>query len=143
MTHQIDLTKVLKLTAAADKTAKFTPYKENFVTTVPAGKSLCLKAKTVGQYLYYIKNDFKEGEPAEGDIVINVPAKITITNNTEKTMSFIPYRENFQAEIKAGDSYIFDADTAGQVLYYLAQDTTGPDTEGGLDVTQEQGTAKA
>ena len=133
-THSIDLTKSLKLTAPADRAVRFTPYKENFVTTVPAGKSLCLKAKTVGQYFYYVKQGFVEGE--SGDIVINVPATITITNRTDKTMNFIPYRENFQMEVAAKDIYTFEVDTAGQVLYYLAQDTTGPDVEGGLDVAQ-------
>ena len=64
------------------------------------------------------------------------PAKITIKNNTSKAMNFIPYRENFQVEIIAGDEYEFEAETAGQVLYYLAQDTTGADAQGGLDVTQ-------
>lgn len=136
MTHNIDLTKNLKLTAT-DKMVRFTPYKENFVTTVPAGKSLSLKAKTVGQYFYYLKQGFEVSETA-GDIEINVPAKITITNNTEKVMNFIPYRENFQMEVASKDVYTFEADTADQVLYYMAQDTTGPDVEGGLDVTQVQ-----
>lgn len=135
-THSIDLTKSLKLTAPADRAVRFTPYKENFVTTVPAGKSLCLKAKTVGQYFYYVKQGFVVGESEAEDIVINVPATITITNNTDKTMNFIPYRENFQMEVAAKDVYTFEVDTAGQVLYYMAQDTTGPDVEGGLDVAQ-------
>ena len=138
----IDLNKVLVL-KATDRARRFTPYKENYVTTVPAGKSLYLKAKTVGQYLYYTKNGFEEhgdAYPAAVDtdnIVINVPATITIENKTNKVMNFIPYRENFQAEVASGDSYEFEAETAGQVLYYIAQDTTGYDVAGnGLEVTQ-------
>ena len=135
----IDLKKWLKLDATG-RAKRFVPYKENFVTTIFDGEAIYLKAKTVGQYLYYEKNGFEaiEGEPTADDnnIIINVPATITITNNTEKVMNFIPYRENFQVEVKAGDSYEFEADTAGQVLYYMSQDTTGPDVDGGLDVTQ-------
>lgn len=121
---------------AGERAVRFTPYKENFVTTVPAGKKLSLVANTVGQYLYYAKQGFVATE-ADGDIAINVPAKITIKNNSEKVMNFIPYKENFQQELEAGQACIFEAKTAGQVLYYLAQDTSGADVVGGLDVAQE------
>ena len=71
------------------------------------------------------------------DLVINVPAKIIIANYTDKAMNFIPYRENFQQEVKVGEAFEFEATTAGQVLYYLAQDTSGTTADGkGLDVTQ-------
>ena len=40
------------------KDVRFTPYKENFVVPVKAGTSLSLKAETVGQYLYYVKQGF-------------------------------------------------------------------------------------
>lgn len=125
---------------AKDRAARFIPYKENFVTTIPAGKKLLLEATTVGQYLYYVKQGFVVG--TTGDIVINVPAKITIENKTDKSMNFIPYRENFQQEIAVGDKYVFEARTAGQVLYYLAQDTNGEEV-GGLDVTQEKSTTSS
>ena len=120
---------------ATDKAFRFVPYKENFVTTVPAGKSLSLKATTIGQYLYYVKQGFVASD-ATADIVINVPAKINIKNNTNKVMNFIPYRENFQVEVAVGDEYEFEAENAGQVLYYMAQDTTGTEVGGGLDVAQ-------
>ena len=135
----IDLNKWLVLTAT-DRAKRFVPYKENFVTTISTGEAIYLKAKTVGQYLYYEKNGFiavDEAGKGVDDIVINVPAKITIKNNTDKVMNFIPYRENFQVEVAVGDSYKFEAETAGQVLYYMSQDTTGAKKEGGLDVTQE------
>lgn len=122
---------------AGERTVRFTPYKENFVTAVPAGYQLGLVANTVGQYLYYAKQGFVDGEATgEKKIVINVPAKITIKNSLNKVMNFIPYKENFQQELEAGQACIFEAKTAGQVLYYLSQDTNGDD-EGGLDVKQE------
>ena len=131
----IALPATMKLTAGAD-VVKFAPYKENFVTTIKANSSLVLKVDTIGQYFYYKNQGFVEGTAAEGDLVINVPATITIANNSSKAMNFIPYRENFQQVIEADHSYTFDASTAGQVLYYLSQDTSGPDAIGGLDVTQ-------
>lgn len=151
---KIDLNKWLKL-EATERTARFVPYKENFVTPVAKGESLYLKAKTVGQYLYYVKNGFVavEETPVKSETVnvINVPAKIVITNNTDKVMNFIPYRENFQVEVKpanmtkdgVAESYEFEVETAGQVLYYMSQDTTGVEIDGGLDVNQDATTAAA
>ena len=137
---KIDLNKWLKL-EAKERKVRFVPYKENFVTPVDAGDTLWIKAKTVGQYLYYVKNGFvaaAEVGTGDHDIVVNVPATITIANNADKVMNFIPYRENFQVEVKPGESYEFEAETAGQVLYYMAQDTNGADATGGLDVKQEE-----
>lgn len=132
---------------AKERTERFVPYKENFVTPVAKGTTLYLKAYTVGQYLYYTKNGFVDAGATKPTanattIVINVPATITIANNSNKVMNFIPYRENFQVEVKPGEGYAFEAETAGQVLYYMSQDTNDisiNDTDevtGGLDVTQ-------
>lgn len=135
----ITLPATMKLKARAGEIIRFAPYKENFIVPVSGGESgssLSLKAETVGQFLYYLKQGFVEDSTA-ADVVINVPAKITITNNSSKVMSFIPYRENFSQEVAVGASYEFKATTAGQVLYYMAQDTNGMGEDGGLDVTQE------
>ena len=137
----INLPATMKITAPEDKAVRFTPYKENFVVPVEKGTSLALKAETVGQYLYYKKQGFVADDTV-ADIVINSPAKITIKNNSTKTINFIPYRENFQQEVEAGEGYEFVVKTAGQVLYYVAQDTNGIDVEGGLDVTQEAAEVK-
>ena len=130
------LTFPVTMKVTAKETAfRFIPYKENFTTTVPAGKSLSLGAYTLGQYLYYIKQGF-EASTQKADIVIPAPASITIKNTAAKVMSFVPYRENFQADLAVGESLEFDVKTAGQVLYYVAQDSTGDSTEGaGIDVT--------
>ena len=136
---KITLPATMKVSAAAGETIRFTPYKENFIVPVAGGESgssLSLKAETVGQYFYYLKQGFK-ADSTTADIVINSPAKITIKNNAAKVMSFIPYRENFSQEVAVGDDYEFEAKTAGQVLYYMAQDTNGMGVAGGLDVTQE------
>lgn len=77
------------------------------------------------------------------DLEIKLPAVVTITNTTDPTkdgagkytkggrdIGFVPYRENFTVYVKAGDTLKIEAETAGQVLYYLAQKTDG------LTVTQ-------
>lgn len=56
---------------------------------------------------------------------IVLPAIITIANTSEKQIGFVPYRENFTTYIPAGETITLEAQTAGQVLYYLAQATTG------------------
>ena len=135
---KITLPATMKISAAAGEVVRFTPYKENFIVPVvggESGSSLSLKAETVGQYFYYLKQGFIVNSET-ADIVINSPAKITIKNNSSKVVSFIPYRENFSQEVAVGDSYEFEAKTAGQTLYYMAQDTNSMGTDGGLDVTQ-------
>ena len=58
-------------------------------------------------------------------IEIKLPAVITMTNTSDRKIGFVPYRENFTTYIAAGDIVKLEAQTAGQVLYYLAQATTG------------------
>lgn len=59
-------------------------------------------------------------------ITIKLPAVITLSNTTsDRAIRFVPYRENFTTVIAAGDSIELEAETAGQVLYYLAQATEG------------------
>lgn len=66
------------------------------------------------------------------DTIIKLPAKITLTNTSStRDVRFVPYRENFTAVVPATKSIELEAQTAGQVLYYLAQQTDD------LTVTQE------
>lgn len=58
-------------------------------------------------------------------VTITLPAKVTITNTSDKAIRFVPYRENFTTVVAAGDSVELEATTVGQVLYYLAQATDG------------------
>lgn len=119
----------------SDKKVAFIPYKENFASYVDAGCTMAIPVKTVGQALYYL-NQAKAGfevenvadapvENKEGKVfVIPAAATVTITNlEAERTMAFIPYRENFQVDVKPGDSYTFEVDNPGQFIYYANQDT--------------------
>lgn len=59
------------------------------------------------------------------ELEIVVPAIITIENKADRAIGFVPYRENFTAYVKKGETITLEAATAGQVLYYLAQATEG------------------
>lgn len=63
-------------------------------------------------------------------VEIKLPAVVTLVNGSDRAIGIVPYRENFTAYIPAGDTLKLEAETAGQVLYYLAQATDG------LTVTQ-------
>lgn len=62
-------------------------------------------------------------------VIISLPAVITLSNTSDRAIRFVPYRENFTTVIAAGDSVQLEAQTAGQVLYYLAQATDGLDVK--------------
>lgn len=128
----ITLPATMKITAG-EKPVRFAPYKENFISTVAANTSLSLRVDTVGQYLYYAKQGFEEGTGA--DMEIPAPAKVKIENKSGKVQGFVPYRENFTQEVEVNGGYEFTVKTAGQALYYIAQDTNGLGLDGGLDVT--------
>ena len=120
------------LTNKTDKDIRFIPYKENFATTIEAGEGICLAVETAGAVFYYL-NQAKAGltvETAETAgaateklLVVDVPATITITNESKKDIFFVPYRENFSQIVNPGQVYSFPAKTAGQVIYYLNQAT--------------------
>ena len=61
----------------------------------------------------------------ENTAIYKLPAKMVITNTSDKVKSFLPYKETFQVNVQAGDVYNVEADTLGQVLYYLGQATDG------------------
>ena len=127
----------VKLTNKSDKVVQFIPYKENFATAIEAGKSVVLPVETVGQVFYYIKQANEDlavehaetGLAKEGDTVITLPQILTITNESTKSIAFVPYRENFQIDVAAGDSYEFEVKTAGQYIYYFNQETLGLDVD--------------
>ena len=123
----------IKLVNNSDKVVRFAPYKENFTTALGAGESLMLVARTLGQVLYYKKQATNniavtiEDTPADVtdvDVTYNciTPAIVTITNNSGSDINFVPYRENFQYTIGAGDSLEFEVANAGQAIYYNNQD---------------------
>lgn len=132
----------IKITNNSGVVKKFAPYKENFTVDVANGSTVEFEVKTSGQVLYYLKQkttgldvEVMSGEfdsASDTITVLNVPAKVTIANKSEKEIGFIPYKENFPYYIAKNDSVILTADNVGQVLYYLAQATEG------LEVKQEK-----
>lgn len=126
----ISLPVILKITNIGTHAQAFQPYHENFNVVVPAGVSVELEATTVGQYFYYTKQatgnltveTIQSFDNASAtNIVIDLPAVVTLTNISARVKAFNPYRENFMVELNAGDVLNLEATTAGQVLYYLAQ----------------------
>lgn len=127
----------LSIKNTSDVSKRFVPYKENFTVLVGAGAEYQFEVKTSGQVLYYLAQateglEVKTISAFNGGTKLNVPAKITLTNSSDISIGFIPYKENFQYDIVAGDSVELIAENVGQVLYYLAQATDG------LEVTQEE-----
>lgn len=133
-TMDIQTPGVVKITNESNEVKTFAPYKENFVTGVPAGYVLELGVKTAGQALYYLQQATEglsvvfEADYSDAGVDDAIHFKdevITIANSSDKAIDFIPYRENFAFTVKAGDSVQIVADSVGQVLYYLAQQTEG------------------
>ena len=54
---------------------------------------------------------------------INIPQYIKIENTSDKTVGFVPYRENYTYALEAGKTIELTATTSGQALYYLKQVT--------------------
>lgn len=134
MKTTIKLPAIIKIANNGDKAQSFQPYHENFMVSVPAGVAVEFEVSTVGQYFYYLKQaigtlvitSISEFDGAsETIIVIDLPSMVTLTNTSDVVKTFIPYREGFAVEIAAGDAVELEATTAGQVLYYLAQETEG------------------
>ncbi len=139
-TIDIQTPSVVILRNVSETSKTFVPYKENFVTSMPADYSLELGVKTAGQALYYLQQatdgltvSFGETEEEVDDSIAYENEVITMTNISDIDVDFMPYKENYSYTIKAGDTLKITADSVGQVLYYLAQATDK------LTVTHEAG----
>lgn len=72
--------------------------------------------------------------------VVTAPAIIRIANTSEVAKTFQAYKENFTTKLAAGQALEFEVKTSGQVLYYLAQATTGLTVEVVEDYTSDDDT---
>lgn len=124
----------IKLANTSDRAISFVPYRENFVTTLAKGVTLEFPVDKAGQVLYYLQQateGFAVSQIASFDSasetvkVFETPAVMTIANTSDVVKAFVPYRENFNVDVKAGDTYKVEASTIGQILYYMAQATEG------------------
>lgn len=57
-------------------------------------------------------------------IDITLPLNITLTNNSNHNIGFVPYRQNFTKYIEVGNSEVITVDNVGETLYYLSQANT-------------------
>lgn len=131
----------IQILNTGDKVQAFMCYKQNFTTVLQPHKGLEFEVKTSGEVIYY-KNQATEGLSVEvienftvGDeniVKINVPAKITIQNVSDKVVGFVPYGENFTYYVQPGDTVELTAANATQAIYYRS----GQDIDGTLEVEQ-------
>ena len=138
-TIKIALPQILKVENTSDRALSFVPYRENFVSVLDAGKAFEFQVKTAGQALYYLEqNKTSEGlvvsQLAAFDLaasetlsIFKTPAVMTLENTSAVIKTFAPYKENFTVDVAAGDKYEIEAETLGQILYYMAQATEGLD----------------
>ena len=128
-TLTIELPVIMKLANTGSKKVSFQPYHENFTVNIAASTAVEFEVKTAGQYFYYMEQATKTGlvvsklsafdEASSSIIVIDLPSMVTLA--ASENVNFIPYRENFTVAIAKNDSVVLEAETVGQVLYYLAQ----------------------
>lgn len=128
-TQTITAPAVIKIENKSAEARVFAPYKESFKVSLPASAVIELQVKTSGQIFYYLKQakeDLKVSVLADfdqtvGAIKIHAKETVTLTNNLNRVVSFVPYKENFQYDVAAGDVVTITAENVGQTLYYLAQ----------------------
>ena len=58
-------------------------------------------------------------------VTIVTPGKLKLENKTEKSIQFVPYKENFATTILAGNSLVLTYETVGQYFYYMKQAALG------------------
>ena len=132
---------ILLVQNTGDADVEFMPYKENFKISIASGSHILFPVTTSGQVLYYFNQQY-------GDLTIKVfDAKtekqmdnfipvyptntvgdeyvITLSNVSNKDIKFIPYRENFDYVLAAGDRISIAVNNIGQVFYYMAQQVDG------------------
>ncbi len=120
-----------------NKSAEFIPYRENFKVSIPAGQHILFPVFTSGQILYYFGQKYENLEvrifdaetEQKMDMYIPIDAEtgveITLINNSNKVINFIPYKENFNVSLAPNDEIDLTLKNAGQVFYYMAQQTEG------------------
>ena len=63
---------------------------------------------------------------------------VTLKNTSDKTIAFIPYKENFASYVEAGSTLAIPVKTVGQALYYLNQAKDGFEVENVESVTENR-----
>lgn len=65
----------------------------------------------------------KENEVVNNVKTLNItlPLNITLTNNSNHNIGFVPYRQNFTEYISVGDGKVITVDNVSEALYYLVQ----------------------
>lgn len=59
------------------------------------------------------------------NVTIKTPGKLSIKNETQKEIQFVPYKENFATRILPGHEIQLGYETVGQYFYYMKQKDLG------------------
>ena len=132
---------ILLVQNTGDADVQFMPYKENFKVTIPGNSHILFPVMTTGQVLYYFNQQYGDlsirifdasTEDEMDNFIPVVPTNtlgdeyiITLSNDSNKDIKFIPYRENFDYVLAAGDEIDIAVSNIGQVFYYMAQEVDG------------------
>ena len=128
----------LKIVNKTDFVRSFQPYRENFISALKGHATLEFEVNDSEAALYYLKQGTEELEITEIEsfdspsltvTVVPNAAVMTLTNiadvESKVIKSFVPYKQNFQEDLKAGDSVELDANSLAEFLYYMGQETDG------------------
>jgi hypothetical protein len=124
---------VIKIENTSEFAQCFIPFGENFNAKLAAGAIIEFKVNTSNEVIYYINQATPElivtvlaaADGAAGAVVLNVPAKVTLTNIGTQPIGFIPFKQNFKEDIAAGNIVELTTTDVNQVLYYMAQAVEG------------------
>lgn len=112
----------------------FIPYRENMQFPLGPNRTITFTGVDSESALYYekqatdkIKVTIKSEEESsgnsslDGDINIKLPLEITITNNSNFTVGYIPYKQNFEEYLGSGESQTLTIEKAEEAMYYILQ----------------------
>lgn len=103
------------------------------IVNVTKASILTVSVKWSNTFIAVYEYHFDKSElAAEGEIVetvkdfeISENQVVILSNVTDKNIKFVPYRENFEETIGAGDSIKIMTRVPEEVFYYLLQETKG------------------
>lgn len=117
----------IKIENTSEFAESFNPYGENFNARIAAGAIIEFEVKYSNEVIYYL-NQATESlhvsvlATSDGEgVLLNVPATVTLENISTQTIGFVPFKQNFQQNIAAGDKVVLTTENVNQVLYYMAQ----------------------
>lgn len=120
---------IIAIRNISDNVVSYIPKAQNFIVEIRPGVSHVFEIST-SDVLYYLQQATDRllveqvstfDKLSDSDVVIKLPATVTLSNNSDITKGFIPYRENFMVGIQSHSAVKLSAKTSEEALYYLQQ----------------------